>query len=528
MQPLIEHLNANYTLLSFRTAEETRAEKEIARAAVATGRDLYRWSITRGLQRFAGGAWASVDLGLPDPQHAAAALAGGELAAGVRIGREAAADENSPPTGRPAIVIFADVSPYLRDPVLVRRFRDALAPAAQRLITGIFLGPVLDLPVDLQREVAELDFPLPNERDLEALVEITHRANAAHADLRRPAGEELSRLVAAARGLTVTEAELALTLSIVRTGQLTPAVVAGEKARAVRASGALEILQPPAGGLDAVGGLEAVKRWVLTRVGAFAPEARDYGLPMPRGLLLVGVQGCGKSLAARAAAAAVNLPLVRLNVGALFGGLVGESEANVRAALKTLDAVAPCVCMVDELEKAFAGSSAGRSHDSGTSSRVLGDFLTWTQEHESPVLLMATANDVTALPPELIRAGRWDGMMFVDLPDVGEKAEICRIHLRARGRDPARFDIGKIADAAAGFSGAEIEAAIISAMFEAFARTEEIATADILAAVASTVPLSKTMQEPIARLREWASTRCVPAHGRVESKAKIAAGRKVA
>lgn len=520
---LTSKLRANFALLAMRTAEEGRAEHALVQAAVGLGRDLYRWSITRGLERFGGGGWAPVPAEKGDPGVAALALSGADIGGEVRLGRHGTADS---PVGRPAVLILADCSPYLRDPVVVRRIRDALPSAREHMITGILLGPTLELPADLRADVSDVDFELPAAAELERLVVSTCEANPGKATM--PDTEAMGRLIDAARGLTLQQAEDALALSLVTRGQLAADVVADEKAAAVKASGALEILRAPAAGLASVGGLEAVKRWISTRGRAFTPEAAAFGLPNPKGALLVGVQGCGKSLAAKAAASALGLPLVRLDVGALFGGLVGESEANVRQALKTLDAVAPCVCMIDELEKAFAGSGAGRSHDGGTSSRVLGHFLTWTQEHASPVFLIATANDVTALPPELIRRGRWDAMMFVDLPDLAEREAIIRIHIAAKRRDHGAFDVPRLAAAAAGFSGAEIEQVVVDGLFEAFADGEDITTARLLTAIESTVPLSRTMAEPISALREWARTRCVPANGRIEQVPQLTAGRRVA
>lgn len=510
MKALVDRLKANFSLLSLVTPEETRAEMILARVAIETKRSLFQWSITLGLRKFsADGSWAKVTAPEPNPMIAAKALAGGEVTADCEIER--------------AIVVFLDISPYLKDPVLVRAFRDALASAKANAVTGIFLGPSLDLPAELRREVADVELPLPDAAELANVIEATCDANK----LKAPHGDAHARLVDSARGLTTVEAENALALSLVATKSLDPAIVSAEKARSVKAAGALEILKPPSGGLDAVGGLEAVKDWVRTRGKAFSPEAKAYGLPNPKGALLVGVQGCGKSLASKCAAASLGLPLIRLDLSALMGSLVGESESNMRAALKTIDAVAPCVLVIDEMEKGFAGSAAGKSTDSGTASRVLGHFLTWTQEHESPVFVIATANDVTSLPPELLRRGRWDTLMFVDLPDATERAEIFRIHIEARKRNASKFKTNALAELAAGFSGAEIEQAITDAMFEAFARGEEVTTADIQQAVAATVPLSRTMAEPIANLREWAKTRCVPANGRVAAQTKTAAGRKV-
>lgn len=518
MDSILHRVRANFSLLSLTTPEESRVEVILARVAQATKRKLFRWSITTGIQEFVKAQWVQRGDREPNPGAAAKALAG-----------EANTVEVD---GHGALLALIDFDPYLKDPIIVRSLRDALLPAKEKLITGIFVGAQLNLPPELQREVAEVELPLPTPDELAKLVEQTCVMNEGVKGLIRPEGDSLARLVESARGLTTAEVENALALSIVAKRQLDPAVVSAEKARAVKTSGALEILKPPAGGLDAVGGLAAVKDWIRTRGKAFTPAAKAYGLPNPKGALLLGIQGCGKSLAAKAASIALGVPCLRLDLGAVFGGLVGQSEAQMRAALRTIDAVAPCVVMIDELEKAFAGSGAGKSHDGGTSSRVLGHFLTWTQEHESPVFLIATANDVTALPPELLRRGRWDTLMFVDLPDVNERVEIFKIHLATRGRDVEKFNLKLLADTAGGYSGAELEQCIVDALFEAFADGgREITTDDVLKAITTTVPLSRMMSEQIDGLRNWAATRCVPANGRVTGKdsAKAAsAGRRVA
>ncbi len=494
-------ISANFSLLSLVTPEESRAVQTLTAAAIETGRKLFVWSITKGLQVMTKDAELKPVGDAGNPAVAAAALAG-------------SLPGQTEPLKK-AVVVLLDFTPYLRDPVTVRAIRDALPAAKLNNITGIFVGPQLELPPELTRECAEVDMHLPDATELESLIDVTYEANSARAGLTQPEGAALTRLVDSARGLTIDEAENALALSLVRTTQFDHTVISAEKARAVKSSGALEILKAPASALEGVGGLDAVKEWVRTRGAAFNPEAKAYGLPAPKGALLVGVQGCGKSLIAKAAGAALGLPVLRLDLGSVFGGLVGQSEAQMRAALKTIDAVAPCVVMIDELEKAFAGMGAGKGNDGGTGSRVLGSFLTWTQERESPVFLMATANNIESLPPELLRRGRWDTMMFVDLPTPAERAEILRIQLVERKRDPSTFDLTALAEAADGFSGAELAQSVTDAMFEAFAdKARQVTTADVLAAIRELVPLSRSMPEPIHALRKWAESRCVPASGR--------------
>ncbi|HXE72557.1 MAG TPA: AAA family ATPase, partial [Candidatus Nitrosotenuis sp.] len=259
--------------------------------------------------------------------------------------------------------------------------------------------------------------------------------------------------------------------------------------------------------LESVGGLENLKEWLRKRSRAFTDEARSFGLPPPKGVLLLGVQGCGKSLCARAVSNVWGLPLLRLDVGKIFSSLVGSSEENVRRAIATAESVAPCILWVDEIEKALAGGSASGELDSGTTARVFATFLTWLQEKTAPVFVIATANKIENLPPELMRKGRFDDIFFVDLPSAPERREIFAIHIAARGRQPAAFDLDLLAGLSEGFSGSEIEQAVVAALYEAFDRGRDLITDDLVRVLESAVPLSRTMEGPIAALRRWAAGR---------------------
>lgn len=322
------------------------------------------------------------------------------------------------------------------------------------------------------------------------------------------------KLLKAALGLTQDEAEKVYRKAVVMHGRLTEAevdIILSEKKQLIRRNGILEFIEEDET-IDAVGGLEELKRWLLQRSEAFTERARAYGLPQPKGMLILGVPGCGKSLIAKTTARLWGLPLLRLDMGRVYdGSMVGKSEANLRSALRTAESLAPAILFIDELDKAFAGSAGSSDSDGGTSSRIFGSFLTWMQEKRSPVFVMATANRVDRLPGEFLRKGRFDEIFFVDLPNINERIEIFRIHLQKRRRDISRFDLRQLAAACEGFSGAEIEQVLIAAMYEAFAQNREFTQLDILAATKATQPLSRTMTEQVVALREWAQQRARPA-----------------
>jgi SpoVK/Ycf46/Vps4 family AAA+-type ATPase len=261
-----------------------------------------------------------------------------------------------------------------------------------------------------------------------------------------------------------------------------------------------------------VGGLDLLKGWLSTRSGAFSAKARDFGLPEPKGLLLLGVQGCGKSLTAKAIASAWRLPMLRLDVGAIMNAYIGSSEENMRKAIHIAESLAPCILWLDEIEKGFESAGGGTpSGDSGTSARVFATFLTWLQEKTKPVFVIATANSIDRLPPEMLRKGRFDEIFFVDLPSRQEREEIFAIHLSRRGRDPSRFDLAALGEKSEGLSGAEIEAVTVEGLWRAYPEERDLAQADLTDALRDTVPLSRTMAESIDSLRAWARSRARPA-----------------
>ncbi|MFC1705214.1 AAA family ATPase, partial [Planctomycetota bacterium] len=319
------------------------------------------------------------------------------------------------------------------------------------------------------------------------------------------------KIAEAALGLTAVEAENVFAKSIVQFKRFDLDVIHKEKEQIIRKSGILEFLRPPET-VSGIGGLNLLKSWLSKRGSAFTKKAREFGLPEPKGILLLGVPGCGKSLTAKAVGNLWKLPLLRLDMGRVFGSLVGSSEENIRRAIRTAESVAPCILWLDELEKGLSGVQSSGASDAGTTSRVFGTFVTWLQEKQSAVFVIATANQVKLLPPEILRKGRFDEIFFVDLPSAEERESIWRIHIshastRTHPRDPKDFDVQALSEASEGYSGAEVEQSVTSALYDAFDQGMDLATEGLLQAIEETVPLSQTMQEDITAMREWAKTR---------------------
>lgn len=429
----------------------------------------------------------------------------------------------------PAVFVLKDFHIFLggagrpADAQVVRRLRD-LVPAikhSQRPKNVVFIAPSLVLPNELEKDVTVLEFELPSFgeiRDVLSQMIETNRATGRVAI--NVTEEDEERLAKAAMGLTLHEAENAFARAMVEDGKLDISdveVVLEEKRQTIRKSGILEYLKPDLNIKD-VGGLQNLKRWLVKRNKSWLDSAAKYNLPAPRGVLITGVPGCGKSLVAKAVSAMWQVPLLRLDVGRIFSGVVGSSEENMRRAIETAEAISPCVLWIDEVEKGF-GSVTGPSGDSGTSARIFGTFLTWMQEKSKPVFVVATANNISALPPEMMRKGRFDEIFFVDLPTHSEREEIIKLHLDRRLTDASvrgefvsdEASLASLAEATEGFVGAELEQVIVSGLFEAFYENRSVSLADFLKAVRFTVPLSVTQAEQIQHLREWANVRAVAA-----------------
>jgi len=495
VQELDTLIRARYPLVYLVTPEEQRLEAILSELAQGHGKALLGWSVTRGFRRLDGERDLPEDSKEPvrDPIAALAHV-------------EKLSD--------PSLVVLKDFHPFLQDPAVVRAVRELSHALKSTYTTVILLSPTLVIPPEIEKEVSVLDVPLPTYRDLldllKEIVEVVRRNHRATVELTR---EEADELIRAALGLTLAEAENAFAKAIANDGRLSKEdipLVLEEKRQVIRKSGLLEYFSAEQT-LSGVGGLESLKTWLDRRGAAFSEAARRFGLPEPRGLLLLGVQGCGKSLTAKAVAGQWRLPLLRLDMGRIFSGLIGSSEENLRRAIRVAESVAPVVLWVDEIEKGLSGSQSSGTSDAGVSARVVGSLLTWLQEKTAPVFVVATANRIDMLPPELLRKGRFDEIFFIDLPSAAERREILDIHLRKRRRDPAAFDLPELAARTEGFSGAELEAAIISALYDAFAEGTELAQRHLDRAVAESLPLSVTMREDIEQLREWAATRTRPA-----------------
>lgn len=411
-----------------------------------------------------------------------------------------------------SIILLEDFHHYLHEHTLVSRLRSYTVAVASRQIEGISLvlsQPMEMLPIELEKEVQVMQLPLPSSDDLVKLMrQAQQRFQLDDRDY-----QETPALVESALGLSTSEAQLAFSKVAYQFKRLTESEIPhiiNEKEQVIRKSGHLEYFHPKAT-LEDIGGLDNLKSWLNRRKQAFTKDARDFGLETPRGVLLLGLPGTGKSLAAKAVANAWQLPLLRLDMGKIYGGIVGQSEANIRSALQTAEALAPSILWIDEIEKGLSGMQSSGATDGGTTSRVLGTFLTWMQEKEKPVFVVATANNIAQLPPELLRKGRVDEIFFVDLPVKRDRKEILTIHLKRRNRldDFVDGDLDAIVDATKGFTGAELEEAVKEAMFIAFDEGHQLAKEDILKAVSATSPLSLTISEMISQTRKWAKGRAV-------------------
>jgi len=469
------------------TLEEDRLLELLGRVARRLGVPLYTWSRTQGLVR-EGKDQATYDTA--DPFKMLAHL-------------EAAA--------APGVVLLADFHPYLEDPLLVRKLREVLPAFTNDRRALVLSGHGVRLPPEIGKQGVPYRLSLPDLEEIKTELRKVVRRAAREEQVRIEIGEEeADGMARELQGLTRDEIRRTLRRAMVADGRLTRAdidLIRAAKRESLGQTGLLEFI--PTVEMEPIGGMGALRSWLDKRRNALGEEAREFGLEPPRGVLLMGVQGCGKSLMARNVAAEWGLPLVRLDPGALYDKYVGETERNLRQALDTADSMSPVVLWIDEIEKGFARD--GGEADGGVSGRLLGTFLTWLQERDSRVFVVATANDVDRLPPELLRKGRFDEIFFVDLPSEAERRDILELHLARRGRDPQRFDLDQLATAAEGFSGSELEQAVVAGLYTAFAEETDLDHETLAAEIESAVPLSVTLAERVDTLRLWARGRAVPA-----------------
>lgn len=501
-------LKARFPLIYIESYEEQRVLAEITAVVsdkdrLRTPRRLMVWSATEGLT-----------------------VPGGQGPANSKAPADALAIAQA--TTEPTVFVFKDLHTAFgdngkpADQMVIRRLRDIAYSFknGSSLLTLIIVAPVLKLPTDLDKEITILDFPLPTEAEILKILENMMETNKADGRIIFEVTESgKEKLAKSALGLTLNEAENAFARAMVEDGKLSDSdvdTVLDEKRQTIKKSGILEFINVDVA-LEDVGGLQNLKRWLLKRNESWLDEAKSYGLPAPKGILITGVPGCGKSLTAKAIGAAWQLPLLRLDIGKIFAGLVGSSEQNMRTAIKTAEAIAPCILWIDEIEKGFAGSSG--SGDSGTSARVFGSFLTWMQEKKESVFVIATANNIDKLPPEFLRKGRFDEIFFVDLPTLSERKLIWDLHLNKRLTSKEVLGTTKLdeklyvqlAEQTEGYSGAEIEQAVVAGLFDAFSEKRSITPDDLSKSVLNMVPLSITQAEAIDVIREWANVRAVAA-----------------
>ncbi|HOY66412.1 MAG TPA: AAA family ATPase [Candidatus Ozemobacteraceae bacterium] len=500
IKELSDHIRARYPVLYLVTGEEARAMAALSDVAKAVGKTLWIWSASDGLI---------------DPKGAEVKDAKGEpLVSPLKALRYALrSQEKALFVFRDLHLFFEDPLPaYLSDPLQVRRLLRDIAIAFRTSYKSLVLvSPILRVPHELEKEITVFDFPIPTQKEiaglLESVISEVQRIHGGKVQISLNA-DARDRIVKSVSGLTQSEVENVFNRAIVNDLKFDESdipFILSEKKQIIRKSGLLEYYEVQEQ-LANVGGLEILKDWLVKRGEAFTARAREFGLPEPKGILLLGVQGCGKSLISKSISSLWRLPLLRLDVGSIFGKYVGESEENLRRAIRMAEALSPTILWLDEIEKAFAGVSGG-SGDGGVSSRIFGSFITWLQEKTVPVFVIATSNNIRDLPAELLRKGRFDEIFFVDLPTDEERRAIFTIHLAKRRRDPAKFDLAELSAVSEGFSGAEIEQAVISAMFDAFHAGRDLETSDLRKSLTETVPLAVTMREQIAGLRDWAATR---------------------
>ncbi len=477
--------------ISIVTNEEHDALEIVRKAAEKLKRDMWVWSIADGVRD----GLLDGSPAIANTDHPAAGLA------------------NLAQAKPGSLCVTLDLAEHLKGGKALRILRDMIDSFDSSGLTIVMIDSSDKLPDVIKAYARPFEISYPNEKELLQIIRATlqrlHRKKPIEVGITQ---KGLDTIVRNLRGLTRRQAVRIISDAVAADQRFQDGdinIVIANKRRMVQQGGLLEYIQTPLD-LSEIGGMNRLKTWLHQRLDVFSPEAKAFGLVPPKGVLMLGVQGAGKSLCAKAIATAWHQPLLRLDPGTLYASFIGESEHNLRDALKQTEMMAPVILWIDEIEKAFA-SAASRSADGGLSQRMFGTLLTWLQEHEAPVFTVATANDIEALPPELLRKGRFDEIFFVDLPSAAVREQIFAIHLRKRGRDPEKFDLKALSEASEGYSGSEIEQAVTAGLHAAYADKTELDTNRLIAAIRISPPLSITMAEKVRTLREWGQGRCVPA-----------------
>ena len=547
-------INSSTPIVVMETSEETRAVNLVRAACSDLNMAIFEWTIADGLVRSGSNApaevhkpsvqaptdaspgWSRVNTGTLAQPHTVLTPGSRESDRLTRavmssVGSESAAaavNNTIYNTREPvqalanmeamtveAVFILKDFHRHIDDPVVVRRLRDVGQKFSANRRTVVITAPELTVPAELSKLVEYFDLPLPDRDRLREIVHDTFtRLSKTYSLKLQLDAAGVDAMSANLRGLTEEEADRAVSQALVARYALCPETITDvleAKKQLLRHSGMLEFIDASEN-MATIGGLENLKHWLAQRRGAWEDSAREFGLEPPHGVIILGVQGCGKSLCARAVAGEWTIPLVKFDTSAVYDKFIGETEKRIRKVFQVAEGLAPCVLWIDELEKVFAGSGPdSASADAGVSSRLLASFLSWMQDRKAPVFVAATCNNVTVLPPELIRKGRFDELFFVDLPNQTERKQILSIQLARRKRNPGDFDLDKVAAASKGYSGAEIDAGVQGALYAAYSEKKQLTTQSLIDALSGTVPLSTTRAEEIAELRSWAGTRAVPA-----------------
>ncbi|MDP6931377.1 MAG: AAA family ATPase [Myxococcota bacterium] len=481
LQQLRLQFQARYPVVQLLSHEEERVERALEGLAGQEQMSLYTWRSTRGMH----GPEGPVGEGEPPEEGRDRALEALRALEGIQA---------------PSLFVLHDFHPYLDEPLVIRKLRDLAGELGSRRQAIVLVGPQFHVPLELEKDISVLDVPLPERQEVSHLLRVLLQSQGLQV-----APDLFEQFVQGSLGLTEAEIKrlyARILLGGEGFGQGDLGTLVEEKRKAIRRSRFLEFWDESSK-IQQVGGMDALKAWLDQRALGFTEKARAFGLPEPRGLFLLGVQGCGKSLVAKSVADLWSLPLLRLDVAAVFES-TGRQEESLRQTIRIAESLAPVILWIDELEKGFSSDETGGG-------QAFGNFLTWMQEKSSTVFVVATANEVRRLPPELLRKGRFDEIFFVDLPNVHERLEILEIHLNKRARDPELFDLLQAAEETEKFSGAELEQVVVAGLYRAFSESRELTGDDLLDVIRELIPLAITMDDRLKSLREWARPRARPA-----------------